>query len=53
MGLNALQIAVLLERLGKSREGLVHRVGRDRADRAAEYVRFDQADRRGKFVLAE
>ena len=43
--LDALQIAVLLERRAEGREGLVHRVGGDGADGAAEHVALDQPHR--------
>ena len=53
MRLNALKVAVLLERLAERGEGLVHRVGWDGADGAAEDIRLDQPNRGLKISGAE
>ena len=47
---NALDVAVLLERLAEGGEGLVQRISGDGADSAAEHIGLDQPDR-GREVI--
>ena len=53
MRLNALEIAVLLQRLGERGKRLVHRVGRDGADGTAEHIRLDQSHARQQVGLEQ
>ena len=49
--LHALEIAIFLQPLGKGREGLVHRVGRDCAHCATEDIRLEQPHALEQFRL--
>src|SRR6266487_3197306 len=51
--LNALQVPILLQTTTERGKGLVERVRRDGADRPAEYVGLDEADRLHEVVARE